>query len=118
MCVETDADHIKTGRTDQSTETRGLLSLGVVGSVDRVVATHAGTDLNRHTLTTIDGKEIDFTTTNPDVGSDDGEPLVFEEPPGELFAGTTEVAPVSQREISGCSSCSTLTSRKVRTCTS
>lgn len=119
--IQPDADNVGPGGADLSGEPGDPFPLLRIDRVYRVVSADSSTYFDGHSFSTVYREDVDFPTSDSSVGCEDGETLVLEEPNGETLPVTTYVRSTAQQPISGgrptCSSCSTLTSRKVSTWT-
>lgn len=93
-------------------------SFGRVDGIDRVALAGRGANLDGNASPPIEGEQIEFTTRNFDVAVDDRQALVGEPPRRDSFPCRTDLGTAPTQSLSSVfSSFSTLTSRKVSTCT-
>jgi hypothetical protein len=116
MSIESDTDQVNTASTHRRSQTANPLPLGRVDPVDRIAGLAGRADLDKHPSCAVRGNKIHLSPGNLDVAVDDVQAVLTEKPCGNGLTGPTEVpAGVVYSESSACSSCSTLTSRKVNT---
>ena len=115
---ESHADEVDPTRSHCASEPAHSSALVVVDCVDRIAVTGAGPDFDHDGLLTVPGDEIHFTTAKLEVAIENLNTVAGKPPGGDVLTPRADLATsVGQSLSSVFSSFSTLTSRKVRTCT-
>lgn len=114
--VEADTDEVDPIGTETTRQPCHPSPLLRVYPIDGISLLMGRPHLDHNTPCAIPGDEIDLSTPCGDVLCDNLETVLMEKPSSNLLTTSPGVATwVSYSEISACSSCSTLTSRKVST---
>jgi hypothetical protein len=112
------ADEIDSPGTSRAPQTSDVTSLGLINRIDGVAGTRDGSDLDCHSGCAVESQEVYLSTPDFDIPRRDLQALLPQPPRRQSLPGLTEHRPaVAQSFSSVFSSFSTLTSRKVRTCT-
>lgn len=118
ISTKADADQVDACRPHGPGEATDTPAFIVIYGVDGVATAGRCPDFDHDLLPTVPGDEIDLTVSQVDVAINDSETLAGEPPDRDILSyGASPVARVDQSLSSVFSSFSTLTSRKVSTCT-
>jgi len=115
---ESDTDEVDPVGADRRAKSANPLSLADVHGVDGVAITCDRAHFDCNPSTPVGHEQIDLTTFDDDIARMKGETSSGEPPGGDRFPGRTQLSAGGRQSFSSVfSSFSTLTSRKVSTCT-
>ena len=83
--IDPDTEEIDTTGADLTGETVHPSSLGRIDGIDRLSVSGDGAHLDDHPLSAIQGEDVDLAAIDPEIGGDDIEAVIAEEPAGETL---------------------------------